>query len=52
MKDQVDFLRSRGLSAANLDSSNTAAEAKATKQGMKDGALKLLYVDLDRSAEY
>jgi len=48
MKDQVDVLRSRGIAAARLDSTVTADEARGIYDGMKSGALKLLYVAPER----
>jgi ATP-dependent DNA helicase RecQ len=48
MKDQVDALFSRGIAAARLDSTVTADEARGIYDGMKSGALKLLYVAPER----
>ncbi|MCE9578451.1 MAG: RecQ family ATP-dependent DNA helicase [Deltaproteobacteria bacterium] len=48
MKDQIDFLRGRGIAAARLDSSLSAAEVRAVTDDMKRGALKLLYVAPER----
>ncbi len=48
MKDQIDFLRSRGIAAARLDSSLTVDEHREVTAGMKDGSLKLLYVAPER----
>jgi len=44
MKDQIDFLRSRGIAAARLDSSQSTDEHCAVTTGMQDGTLKILYV--------
>jgi ATP-dependent DNA helicase RecQ len=48
MKDQVDVLRGRGISAARLDSTLTAAETAAIYEAMTAGTLKLLYVAPER----
>jgi len=48
MKDQIDFLRGRGIEAARLDSSLDAAEAREIHERLRSGALKLLYVAPER----
>ncbi|HET8654848.1 MAG TPA: ATP-dependent DNA helicase RecQ [Longimicrobiaceae bacterium] len=48
MKDQIDFLRSRGIAAARLDSSLTAEEVRGVSHGLRTGELKLLYVAPER----
>ncbi|HEX2569840.1 MAG TPA: ATP-dependent DNA helicase RecQ [Polyangia bacterium] len=48
MKDQVDFLKSKGVPAARLDSSLDAAETAAILDGIAAGRLKLLYVAPER----
>jgi ATP-dependent DNA helicase RecQ len=48
MKDQIDFLRSKGIAAARLDSSLSAAEVRQVNDDVKSGALKLLYVAPER----
>ena len=48
MKDQIDFLRGRGIKAARLDSSLSAEEARAITNEMADGSLSLLYVAPER----
>ena len=48
MKDQVEFLRTRGIAAARLDSSLSDAERSQVFAGMRDGTLKLLYVAPER----
>lgn len=48
MKDQVDALRARGIPAARLDSTLTAAEVAEIFEGMASGKLKLLYVAPER----
>ena len=52
MKDQVDALRAKGIAAARLDSSLSAAETQQVYADLRDGRLKLLYVAPERlSAE-
>jgi ATP-dependent DNA helicase RecQ len=48
MKDQIDFLRSRGIAAARLDSTLSAEEAREVSRGLRSGELKLLYVAPER----
>ncbi|MDQ2732366.1 MAG: ATP-dependent DNA helicase, partial [Armatimonadota bacterium] len=48
MKDQIDFLRSRGIKAGRLDSSLSATEAREVQNQLQDGSLKLLYVAPER----
>ncbi len=48
MKDQIDFLRSRGVAAARLDSSQDAEAAGAVRDDLRSGKLKLLYVAPER----
>ena len=50
MKDQIDFLVSRGVAAARLDSSIGAAEARQVYSDLHGGRLKLLYVAPERMA--
>jgi len=50
MKDQVDFLRERGVPAARLDTSLSDAEARAVRAGLRNGMLKLLFVAPERFA--
>src|SRR5437763_1912405 len=50
MKDQIDFLKSKGVAAARLDSSITAEEARETYAGLRAGTLKMLYVAPERLA--
>jgi ATP-dependent DNA helicase RecQ len=50
MKDQIDFLTSKGVAAARLDSSITADEARKVYGGLRGGALKLLYIAPERLA--
>src|SRR5207237_1734854 len=48
MKDQIDFLRSRGVPAARLDSSLDASETREVSEQLRSGFLKLLYVAPER----
>jgi ATP-dependent DNA helicase RecQ len=48
MKDQVDFLRARGVAAARLDSSLDAAASAGVLEGLSSGSLRLLYVAPER----
>ncbi len=48
MKDQLDFLLSRGVPAARLDSSLTREENLAVHEALNSGRLKLLYVSPER----
>ena len=50
MKDQIDFLVSRGVAAARLDSSIGMEEARRVYRELHDGRLKLLYVAPERLA--
>jgi ATP-dependent DNA helicase RecQ len=48
MKDQIDFLVSRGVKAARMDSSLTAEESRAVWDALWKGELTLLYVAPER----
>jgi ATP-dependent DNA helicase RecQ len=48
MKDQIDFLRGRGIAAARLDSTLSAAELEEVTRQVSAGTLKLLYVAPER----
>jgi len=50
MKDQIDMLTARGISAGRLDSSLSASEARAVADRIRTGTLKLLYVSPERFA--
>src|SRR4051794_4946034 len=43
MKDQIDFLKSRGIRAARQDSSLSAAEMREVNDSLQAGTLDLLY---------
>ena len=48
MKDQIDFLVSRGVDAARFDSSLGAQELAEVRERLRSGKLKLLYVSPER----
>jgi ATP-dependent DNA helicase RecQ len=48
MKDQVDSLRARGISAAYFNSSLDAVERREVESGVEAGAYRLLYVAPER----
>lgn len=48
MKDQIDFLKSRGVAAERLDSSLSFEESRSVTDRMRDGSLKLLYIAPER----
>ena len=48
MKDQIDFLTSRGIEAARLDSSLGGDETRAVTAKVEAGTLKMLYVAPER----
>lgn len=48
MKDQVEQLAARGISASRLDSTQSAAESRAAMQAVREGKAKLLYVAPER----
>jgi ATP-dependent DNA helicase RecQ len=48
MKDQIDFLRGRGIAAARLDSSLSVEELRQAEEGVRAGTLSLLYVAPER----
>jgi ATP-dependent DNA helicase RecQ len=50
MKDQIDFLKSRGVAAERYDSSLTFDEGRAVLAKLRQGELKLLYISPERLA--
>lgn len=48
MKDQIDFLRGRGVEAARLDSSLSFEETVRVQDALRRGTTKLLYVAPER----
>ena len=50
MKDQIDFLLSKGVAAARLDSTVSMEESAKTYSDLRSGKLKLLYIAPERLA--
>lgn len=48
MKDQIDYLKSKGIPAARLDSSLTLSEQMSVNNSIRENKLKLLYVAPER----
>ena len=48
MKDQIDFLKSRGVPAERLDSTLSAEETRSVMSALRSGELSLLYVAPER----
>ena len=48
MKDQIDFLQSKGIAAARLDSSLEWPQVQKVNDDLRSGQLKLLYVAPER----
>src|SRR5947199_6241006 len=48
MKDQIDYLRRRGIAAARLDSSLATSELREVGDKLRGGTLQLLYVAPER----
>ncbi|ATL99781.1 recombinase RecQ [Aeromonas sp. CA23] len=48
MHDQLAFLRSKGIAAATLDSSQTPEESRRVMQQVSDGQLKILMISVER----
>lgn len=48
MKDQCDALAAKGIAAARLDSTLSAAEFRAATRGIRDKSIKLVYVAPER----
>lgn len=48
MKDQIDFLQSRGIRAERLDSSLDWQQTRQVQDALRNGELKLLYVAPER----
>ena len=48
MRDQVAFLKSKGVAAENLDSTLTAGESARVKRAVLEGQCRLLYVRNER----
>ncbi|WP_243364407.1 RecQ family ATP-dependent DNA helicase [Fundidesulfovibrio terrae] len=50
MKDQIDFLKARGIAAERYDSSLDAQQSREVLGRLRDGTLKLLYISPERLA--
>jgi ATP-dependent DNA helicase RecQ len=50
MKDQIDFLKSRGIAAERYDSSLDAQQSREVLSQLREGKLKLLYISPERLA--
>lgn len=48
MKDQLEFLQAKGISAGSIDSTLTPEQGKQTMQGVRDGKIKILMVSVER----
>jgi ATP-dependent DNA helicase RecQ len=48
MKDQLEFLQTKGISAASIDSTLTPEQSKRTMQSVRDGKIKILMVSVER----
>ncbi|GAL02394.1 ATP-dependent DNA helicase RecQ family [Photobacterium aphoticum] len=48
MKDQLDFLHSKGIAAASIDSSQTWDESQQVMQGVRSGQIKILMISVER----
>lgn len=48
MKDQLDFLHSKGIAAASIDSSQTREETQAVMQAVRSGQTKILMISVER----
>ena len=48
MREQVDFLNSKGIAAGRLDSTLSADETRQLMEGIRSGSIKVLYVAPER----
>lgn len=48
IKDQVDFLHSKGIAAASIDSTQTFEQQRMTLEGIRRGEIKILMVSVER----
>lgn len=48
MKDQLSFLKSRGIFAASIDSTQTREETQQIMAGVKNGQIKVLMISVER----
>ncbi|MGR5144129.1 RecQ family ATP-dependent DNA helicase [Photobacterium sp. DNB23_23_1] len=48
MKDQINFLHSKGIQAASIDSSQSWEETQQVMQGVRSGTIKILMISVER----
>jgi len=48
MQDQLEFLASKGISAASIDSMQTREQANAVMNGVRNGEIKILMISVER----
>ncbi len=48
MKDQLSFLKAKGISAASIDSTQTREETQHIMAGVKSGQIKILMISVER----
>jgi ATP-dependent DNA helicase RecQ len=48
MKDQLEFLQAKGISAASIDSTLTPEQSKKNMQDVRSGQIKILMVSVER----
>lgn len=48
MKDQLNFLKSKGIAAASIDSSQTYDESRAIMQAVRSGEIKIFMISVER----
>lgn len=48
MKDQLEFLKSKQIPAASIDSSQTKEESRQVMDGVKQGQIKVLMISVER----
>ncbi|ACJ29335.1 ATP-dependent DNA helicase RecQ [Shewanella piezotolerans WP3] len=48
MQDQLAFLKTRGISAASIDSTQTPEEAASVLDGVSNGSIKVLMISVER----
>ncbi|NRA82501.1 MAG: RecQ family ATP-dependent DNA helicase [Gammaproteobacteria bacterium] len=48
MQDQLEFIKSKGISAASIDSTQTREQANAVMKGVREGTIKILMISVER----
>ncbi|PSU35739.1 RecQ family ATP-dependent DNA helicase [Photobacterium lutimaris] len=48
MKDQINFLHSKGIQAASIDSSQSWEDTQHVMQGVRSGSIKILMISVER----